>query len=196
MTTLFIACALFGGTLLICQTLMTLIGLGGDHDLGGDTDASVDFDHDGGGADHAEHHHGSTWFFGVVTFRTVIAAFTFFGLAGMVCLTNQLDEGRSLLIASATGLAAMYGVHWLMRQLTELHEDGTVQIDHAVGKTGSVYLRVPGARQGPGKIHLNLQDRTVELSAWTEQAELPTGVPVLVTRIVGPDTVEVVAATI
>lgn len=197
MATLFTACALFGGTLLICQTIMTLMGLGSDHEFGGDTDAeaSVDFDHDGGTADHAEHSHGSTWFFGIVTLRTVIAALTFFGLAGMASLTNQLDEGRSLLIACVSGFAAMYGVHWLMRQLTELRVDGTVQIEQAVGKTGSIYLRVPGGHQGAGKIHLNLQDRTVELAAWTEQAELPTGVPVLVTRIVGPDTVEVVAAT-
>lgn len=196
MATLFMACALFGGTLLICQTLMTLMGLGSDHEFGGDTDADagVEFEHDGGAADHVEHAHGSTWFFGIVTFRTVIAALTFFGLAGMTSLTNQFDEGQSLFIACGAGFAAMYGVHWLMRQLTELRVDGTVQIEQAVGKTGNVYLRVPGGRQGAGKIHLNLQNRTVELAAWTEQSELPTGVPVIVTRIVGPDTVEVVAA--
>lgn len=196
MATLFMACALFGGTLLICQTLMTLMGLGSDHEFGGDTDADagVEFDHPGEAADHVEHAHGSTWFFGIVTFRTVIAALTFFGLAGMTSLTNQFNEGQSLLIGCGAGLAAMYGVHWLMRQLSELRVDGTVQIDQAVGKTGNVYLRVPGGRQGAGKIHLNLQNRTVELAAWTEQAELPTGAPVVVTRIVGPDTVEVVAA--
>ena len=47
MTTLFIICAVLGGTILVCQTLLTLLGLAGDsmhldlphdvgHDAGGD----------------------------------------------------------------------------------------------------------------------------------------------------------------
>ena len=206
MTTLFTACALFGGTLLICQTLLTLIGLGGDHDMGADHggdvgggDMSHDFSHDAGSEVHAEHHHGhshssSTWFFGIVTFRTVVAALTFFGLAGMSAQSNDISEGPSLVIGLLAGFAAMYGVHWLMLQLSRLRADGSVRIEHAVGMTGKVYLRVPGAHQGAGKIHLNLQNRTVELTALTEQSELPTGATIVVSKIVGPDTVEVVAS--
>ena len=44
---------------------------------------------------------------------------------------------------------------------------------------------------GAGKIQLNLQNRTVELSAWTDRSEIATGASVLVTRVVGPDSVEV-----
>ena len=36
--------------------------------------------------------------------------------------------------------------------------------------------------------------REIELSAWTDQSDLPTGVPVVVTKVIGPDSVEVVAA--
>lgn len=198
MATIFTACALFGGTLLICQTIMTLMGLSGDHELAGDVHGDPgggEFSHDGGSADPVEHHHGSTWFFGIVTLRTLVAAIAFFGLTGMSALTNQIDPGPSLLIALMSGFAAMYGVHWLMRQLSRMHADGSVRIDRAVGMTGNVYLRVPGARQGTGKIQLNLQNRTVELTAWTDQAELPTGATVVVTRVIGPDSVEVVAAS-
>ena len=201
MTTIFTACAFFGGTLLICQTIMTLIGMGGDHDFGGDSHGDVGtagFGHDCGSGDHVEHgahqHHGSTWFFGIVTFRTIVAAITFFGLAGMSSLTNDIAEGPSLVIAALAGFAAMYAVHWMMRQLSRMHADGAVRIERAVGMTGNVYLRVPGSRQGPGKIVLNLQNRTVELSAWTDQAELPTGSTIVVTRVVGPDSVEVAAS--
>ncbi|MBS0201996.1 MAG: hypothetical protein JSS49_03790 [Planctomycetes bacterium] len=201
MTSIFTACALFGGTLLICQTIMTLVGLSGDHDFGGDTDADLD-DLDGADGDHSlethdhgAHHHSSTWFFGIVTFRTIVAATTFFGLAGMASLSNQISEGPSLLIASLAGLAAMYIVHWLMQQLRRLRADGSVRIERAVGLTGNVYLRVPGAHQGAGKIVLNLQNRTVELTAWTDQSELPTGSTIVVTRVIGPDSVEVSAAS-
>jgi len=205
MTTIFTACALFGGTLLICQTVLTLIGLSGDHEMGGDTDGDLvggdvghEFAHDAGSeaqAGHGHAHHSSTWFFGIVTFRTVVAAMTFFGLAGMSAQSNEISEGPSLVIGLLAGFAAMYGVHWLMRQLSRLRADGSVRIAGALGMTGKVYLRVPGSHQGAGKIHLNMQNRTVELNAWTGQSELPTGAAVVVTKVVGPDSVEVEAAS-
>ncbi len=199
MTTLFSACALLGGTLLLCQTVMTLIGLSGDHDFAHDSSPDIDHDvvADGHGGDHeagSDDHHSSTWFFGIVTFRTVVAAITFFGLAGMVAITSDLPEVASLAIALGAGFAAMWGVHWLMKQISRLRSDGSVRIDRAVGMTGSVYLRIPGHLGGVGKIQLNLQNRTVELSAWTEKAEISTGATVVVTRIVGPDSVEVALA--
>ena len=210
MTTIFTACAVFGGTLLICQTIMTLLGMSGDHDVGGEFHGGdfhggdvhaggAGLGHAAGPGDQLEHgahqHQSSTWFFGIVTFRTVVAALTFFGMAGMASLTNDIAEGPSLVIALLAGFAAMYSVHWLMRQLGRMHADGSVRIDRAVGMTGNVYLRVPGARQGAGKIQLNLQNRTVELTAWTDQAELPTGTTVVVTKVVGSDAVDVVAAS-
>ncbi len=210
MATFFISCALFGGTLLICQTLMGLVGLGADHDLdGGTADAGeldgadldgADLDHDLGHVDvashdaHGGHQHSSTWFFGIITLRTVIAGITFFGLAGMSALTRGFDDGASVVIGAAVGFAAMYAVHAMMSGLRRLNADGTVRIDRAVGMTGNVYLRVPGSHQGAGKILLNLQNRTVELTAWTDQAELPTGTTVVVTKVVGPDSVEVTSA--
>jgi hypothetical protein len=202
MTTLFLACALFGGTLLICQTLLTLIGMSGDHDFDHDG-GSHDFGHDLGGHDAsgdteaAGHdtassaHHGSTWFFGIVTFRTAVAALTFFGLAGMAAHTSQVSPVPSLAIGVLAGFTAMYGVHWMMRQISRLRADGSVRIDNAVGMTGTVYLRIPGHLGGAGKIQINLQNRTVELTAWTDRSEIATGATVLVTRVVGPDSVEV-----
>lgn len=195
MATIFTACALLGGTILICQTFMTLLGMSGDHELAGDSHDAV-FDHGDVTTDHSiEHHHSSTWFFGIVTFRTVTAAVAFFGLAGMAALSSEMGESASLAIGGFAGFAAMYSVYWLMQQISRLRADGSVRIERAVGMTGNVYLRVPGSHQGAGKIHLNLQNRTVELTAWTDQAELPTGSPVVVTKVVGPDSVEVVSAS-
>ena len=57
---------------------------------------------------------------------------------------------------------------------------------HAVGQTGTVYLRVPGKGAGPGKVTLNLQNRTVELEAFTAADELPTGTPIRVVAVLGP----------
>ncbi len=87
MIPLFVVCAAIGGTLLLCQLVLTLMGLGGDafdldvdSDVGADVDMDVDMDVD---ADAGESgHHGSSWIFGVISFRSVVAALTFFGLAG------------------------------------------------------------------------------------------------------------------
>ena len=206
MTTLFIICATLGGTLLICQTVLTVMGLGGDHDLFGDMEAE-DIGHDtiGGdavedtqGADHSASsgHHSSTWFFGIVTFRTVVAALTFFGLSGMASHTSGITPVPSLTIAIASGFSAMMAVHWLMKQIARMRADGSVHIDRAVGMSGTVYLKIPGHLGGPGKIHLNLQNRTVELSAWTDRSEIATGSTVTVSRVIGPDSVEVRLASV
>ncbi len=205
MDTFFLICALLGGTVLVCQFAMTLLGMGdhgGDFDHAG-SESFADHTHTPAGTDPAaDAAHGSTWLFGVLTFRTLVAATAFFGLAGKAALAADLEMLPSVLIALAAGVAAMYGVHALMQGMTRLTSDGTVHIERAVGRPGTVYLTIPGSTgsggtgsSGPGlgKIHLNLQNRLVEYQA-TSRDKLPTGAKVVVTRVVGPDTVEVEAA--
>jgi hypothetical protein len=187
--------AIVGGTVLVCQFLLTLVGIGGDadfaddlgdvpHDVGGDTgDAAHDVSHDA--------HHSTNWLFGVLTFRTVIAAITFFGLAGLGGLSGNLSPMAALLVALTAGAGALFGVHWIMSQLHRLQDDGTVRIGRAVGKKGIVYLSVPPNKTGAGKVHLNLQNRTVEYLAMTADDRIPTGAQVVVTEVLGPDTVAV-----
>jgi hypothetical protein len=205
MDTVFLICAVLGGTVLVCQFAMTLMGMGdshGDfgsgHDFGGGADAHDFGGHDAGhhgGTEHGHADHGgkdfSTWLFGVITFRTVVAALTFFGLAGKAALSSGMEPVPTMLIALGSGAAALYVVHFLMQSLHRLRSDGTVQIERSVGEPGTVYLTIPGAGAGLGKIHINLQNRLVELQASTAKDRLPTGAKVVVTRVIGPDTVEV-----
>jgi len=193
MTTLFIVCAAIGGTILVFQFVLTLIGLGGealDVDLPGDVDfdADADFDFDSGvGAGHVD----SSWLFGVISFRTVVAALAFFGLGGLAAQSAELSDFYSLLVAVAAGAVAMYAVYWMMRGLKKLRSEGNVRIQGAVGKHGTVYTTIPGEEAGTGKIQLNLQNRTVELLALTAGHELAPGAKVVVTDIVTLDTVQV-----
>lgn len=200
MTIVFIVCAAVGGTVLVIQFLLALIGLGGEsldldvaHDFGGDFHGDVggDFHVDTSGhVDHASEH-GSTWLFGVLSFRTIVAALAFFGLAGLAMQSTGTPKPVTLLVAAAAGLVAMMVVYWMMRTLRQLRADGTVRINEAVGRHGNVYLRVPANHSGSGKIHLNLQNRTVECLAVTGGPELATGADVVVTSVVGPTTLEV-----
>jgi hypothetical protein len=81
-----------------------------------------------------------------------------------------------------------------MRTLHRLKADGTVRIERAVGQPGTVYLSIPGQKAGMGKVTLRLQNRTVECQAVTPNQPLATGSKIVVTAVLGPDTVEVVTA--
>jgi hypothetical protein len=202
MVMLYAICAAIGGTILVCQFVMTLAGLGHGHgDLGGG-DVSFDMGHDAAagdaGAGHDAHSHdtqadhvNSSWLFGVITFRTVVAATAFFGLAGLAGAQAEWPPAQALVVALASGAAAMFVVHWTLQGLHRLQADGTIHIKSAVGRTGSVYLRIPGNRSGAGKVTLSVQGRSMEFQAMTPREAIPTGNRVVVTGVLDRETVEV-----
>ena len=165
-------------------------GLHGDG-LGHGADAHVD---PGAGAHDTPHdagHHGPSWLVGVLSFRTVVAAVTFFGLAGLAAQSSGATPLNVMLVAVAGGAAALYGVYWIMRGLYQLRSEGNVRIERAVGRPASVYLRIPGHNTGLGKVQINLQNRTMEYLASTDGEEIPTGAAVTVVGVVNPSTVAV-----
>ena len=185
METAFLVCAALGGTLLVCQFVAGLVGFGADHDF------DADHDHDLGGGDGGDHGNG---FLSLLSLRAGSAAVTFFGLGGLTAMYYGVEEPPAFAVALGSGAAALYAVAAAMKSLAGLKADGTARVERSVGRPGTVYLRVPAAKAGPGKVHLMLQNRTVEYQAVTHGAELPTGTPVKVVAVVGPDTVEVEAA--
>ena len=197
METIYLVCALVGGTLLACQFLLAALGLGGHHDVGGHDLHDVS-GHDAH-ADHADHtdHADSltTWFVSLLTFRTLVAALTFFGLAGLAATREWGETRATFLVALAAGAAALFLVATLMRSLSRLKAEGTVHMHRALGRSGTVYLPIPGEKAGAGKVLLNVQNRTVECQAVTAKDGLPAGVPVVVVAILSSDTVEVAPAS-
>jgi membrane protein implicated in regulation of membrane protease activity len=188
MGTLFLICAAVGGVILLCQFVLMLIGMGGDHDISVEHHIEIGGHH--AGDTHVEH--GSTWYFHVLSLRSLIAAVTFFGLAGLAVSSSPVFSWLSLPIALVAGALAMVVVAWLMALLHSLQAEGNVRIERAVGAMGTVYLTIPEAGQGAGKVTVKLQNRTMEYRAVTaEKAPLNTGMPVIVVGISGPDTVEV-----
>ena len=203
---LFLICAAVGGTVFVCQFVLAVIGAGAEgldlasdmpHDIPHDIPHDVPHDvsgHMGGDAGHdtAHGHIGSTWLFGVISFRTVVAALTFFGLAGLASRSGSLSAPVSLLIATCAGAAALYGVHFLMQSLYRLRADGTAQIRRTVGERGTVYVPIPPNNEGLGKIQIRTQGRIMEYAARTRGPnKLRTGTTVEVVEILSPMTVEV-----
>ncbi len=211
MFNVFLICFLAGATVMVCQFALSLLDLGGHHDLGGDAhdiggpDVHDVGSHDASGHDdasHDAHDHGhahshssvSNWFVGVLTFRTLVAAVTFFGLGGLAAQQGGLPQPGIVAVALAAGAGAMFLVAWVMRSLSRLNSEGTARIERAVGKSGTVYLTVPGNKAGLGKVQLNLQNRTVECQAVTPHETLANGTKIVVTAVISRDTVEVAPA--
>ncbi len=205
--TVFLIAAVVGGTVMVCQFLLMFLGMGDDGagDVGADVDFGADVGADDFGADAPDVDHHTSWtdaadadmghpdgsrIFEILSFRSVVAAVAFFGFAGKASLASGRSETTALLIGLGAGGAAMYAVYWTMLQIYRLRTAGNEDIRNALGKSASVYVAIPSRGNGMGKVQLEMQKRTVEYQAVTEQeTTLKSGEHVVVVDILGPDKV-------
>ena len=189
MDRIYLVCVVFGGTLWVSLFVLSLFG--GDH--GADSGDGFDA-HAGGGGGHAGH--DFPWLMGLFSIRSLITGITFFGIGGLAGTYNNVPPLQSFGMAAICGLATMALTAAAVRLLAHTTHDGTLHIRNAVGKVGTVYLRIPGNSGGRGKVTVKVQERLVEFQAVCQGPELPTGAQVVVVNVVGPDTVEVIPAII
>ena len=168
-------CAAFGGTLILFQMFLMMFGFGGDTD--GDFSDSTD--------------HSTADIFKVLSFRTLTAGIAFFGLGGLAGWAGGLSSLPSFLIAAVSGLISIYAVYYLYQSVAKMKEDGSLSEKTLVGSTGSVYVRIPSAKSGIGKVLVTQQGRTVEYEAITARDELKSGTPIVVVAVISTTTVEV-----
>ncbi|TWT30096.1 hypothetical protein Enr8_47530 [Blastopirellula retiformator] len=190
MSTMFLICAVLGGSVFVIQFLLTLLGIGGEAlDFEADIPDDLDLPDD---TDFSATAHHSTWLFGVLSFKTVVAAIAFFGIAGLAAESANIGSALSLVVAVIFGIAAMYVVHWLLLFIYRLGVDGTTRISDAVGQPAKVYVPIPGENGGQGKVQMQLNNQIVEYAAMTSESEkLATGTSVKVVRVIDDATLEV-----
>ena len=175
MSAFFLACAILGGGILLLQLIASVVGLG--HDAG----------HDLHGVDLAEE--GLNLF----SVRALSAGVAFFGVGGLAGMSTPFRALLAIPLGLVFGGAATVAMGYVTRALLHLEHDGSLRAENAIGSSANVYLSIPAARTGLGKIHVHVQNRLVEYQAVTSHTEpLPTGARVLVVDIVDSDTVDVV----
>lgn len=180
--------------ILLLQTVLLLFGLGGhdadhgevdtDHDFdhGFDHDADHDFDHD---AHDGAHHAAGIRLF---TLRGIVALFAVGGWLGVAMCDLGLSPALAGLIAAAGGFAALVIAALVIKYALRLQENGNIAAKNAVAHTATVYIPIPAARSGCGKVTMNLQERFVEMEALTDcDRTLKTGETVQVVGVTDED---------
>ncbi len=182
---------------LIIQTILTFIGIGGHGDTDG-LDADADTDIDAGMADHIDSHvdghadghaddvNAAVASFRFFTVRGIVAFFCIFGWVGYVLGYSSLPVALTVLISIAAGLLAMLAIGLMFYTARRLQESGNLRFSNAVGKSAQVYIPVPANREGRGKVMVLIQERLVEAEAITDsETKLKTGETVQVIANIG-----------
>ncbi len=182
---------------LVLQTILMLVGLGshGDVDAGHDAmDGDVGHDlPDHAAAGHAmDHLHSAeaadTAAFQVFSLRSVLAFFVLFGWVGLAMTGEGAPAWLSILVAFLAGTAGLLLTAWLFYLMQKLQASGNVHLSNAVGQVGEVYIPIPGAFAGSGKVNVMVQGRWMECDAQTAGEALKTGHSVRVVDVRGGTT--------
>lgn len=163
--------AIGASVIFIIQTIMTFVGA--------DADTGVDADFDGNldGGDSP---------FQLFSLRNLINFLLGFGWAG-VSLYNVIENNVLLaIVAFLVGVLFIAFFFFIMRALLKLSEDNSFKIEDTIGKTADVYLSIPAAKKGKGKVFISVRGSTHELSAITNSVdEIKNGSLVKVVGIEG-----------
>lgn len=194
---IFACVAIPASLLLLLQTIMMFLGFGGEsEDLGGGVPDDVPDDipdmPDAGdgvfGDNMATENPDGFGFDGlrIFTMRGIIAFFVVFGWIGVVMDSSGCPLYATLPVAFVGGLAIMLVLALVFRAVMKLRGDGNTDNRNAIGVSGKVYLTIPPARTGEGKVNVMLQGSYVERDAVTDETEaIPTGTEVVVIGVSG-----------
>lgn len=193
--------------ILIIQTILIIAGFG---DSGPDTnlsdtsgldipDGGVDFDGgtdlsgiDGGDISGADgdisgHDVGNPADAGAMhlfTFQGIITFLCVFAWSAILTYMGTNSILLSLLVGFVLGAGAMFGVAKIIQASAKLAQNGNINAKNYLGELGTVYLVIPAAEKGRGKVNISLGERYVEFDAITEEADdIPSGAPVRVVDV-------------
>ncbi len=158
--------------------LLIIMMLVGGLDIDADVDLDTDVDADGD---------ASADSFKVLSIQTISAFLMGFGWGGFAA--HKTFASDSFAISAAVGFGCGVVIAWLLvlglKALYELESSGNVSVKDAVGIEGEVYVRVPAAGEGSGRVRVVLDERQRIYNAVTEGEEIPRSARVLVTRVTG-----------
>jgi len=180
---------------LIVQTILMFIGIGGDgaDALGADAvDSDIPegvFGDDVPGGLDVDGDMNTEPGLKILSFRTIVAFLAVFGWVGIELLKLGTGSVVAICVAIAAGFVIMLVMAFLLRELFKLQSSGNVDIRNAVGASGTAYIPIPAKRRGKGKVTVTFQNTSRECDAVTdEEADIPSYSEILVIGVSGKDT--------
>lgn len=133
----------------------------------------------------ADHDQGGHFYLNLLTIQNFLSFFTMFSWVGLGCLKSDLGLIPTLLLASLSGIALILAMGVVMVGASKLTQDGTLKIVDVIGKTATVYLKIPSQRTGIGKINV-VCGSLIELEALTDsKVDIMTGSTVKIVSVIG-----------
>lgn len=170
---MFWACAIAASLVFAVQMVLTFIGM--DATDGADVDFDVS---DGGTLDVG----GPMSLF---SFRSMINFLVGFGWAGVSLREVIPLTWLLIIVAFLVGCVFGYMYVFLRRMLNKLESNGAYRLEDCVGKEADVYLRIPAAGKGRGKVQVSVGGSVHEVDAVTDGDELKTGSRVIISSVEG-----------
>ncbi len=150
--TFFLTTTLVGGGLFVVRLILFLLGAGHDGSVDLPHDISADL-HDLSGLHGAQENTDSSFRF--LSLQGLAGFFTMFGLVGLTLTRSAVHAVPSLFAALAAGLLTLWVVSKIFSTARDMQTDGTLVIDNAIGREGTVYLTVPA--EGTGQVQVSVQ---------------------------------------
>ena len=176
----YIICIMIGGILFILRTLLFFIGGGADGHLDGDLSANMDLDAHGGMDMHADEISDAGM--KLVSVQGLTGFFLMFGLVGLAMVKFEIKDFWTAVGGLIAGIATMLIIAKIVLEMQKLQSSGTMRMENAIGKEGTVYLSIP--EDGTGKVNIVIQGGLRELEAVSADHErILTGESVRVVKI-------------
>ena len=149
----------------------------------GDVDVHMD------GDVHLDTHMDSTGAFELFSLLSILAFFMGVGWMGLACRVNWgLGSAVSAVSATAFGLSLMGLSSGLMYAVRQMTQEGSYEVESAIGKIGKVYLTIPAKGQGQGQVEVNVSGRRKVMSAVSTKDEIPAFSRVTIVEVTGEET--------
>ena len=168
---IFMACAFLGTAFFLIMMALMMLGdvLGGVFDSAFDTDISMDSDLS----------------FELFSIQGLAAAIMMFGYMGMFTYSATNTELYAVLAGGLAAVVSMYGVGLMLKGISELHVDGTMKHEDAIGQRGEVYSRIRPNESGEVSVPVDGTLRVLTARAKDKTLHIDTGEFIKVIDVIG-----------
>ena len=159
----------------IIQSILTFVGA--DADAGADFDLDADADMSMDGAS-------------LYSFRNFVNFILGFGWTAILLQPSIPSWPVLILVSVVIGIALVAAVMYLFKWLASMQQSGNINLQKAAaGAEGTVYLTIPAARAGKGKVQISISGAVREYDAVYEGDQaLKNGTPIRVVDVIDSNT--------